>query len=77
MNEVVTAATVTDAQIRELRETLFRESGNQMTDDTDATGMALTDPSDPRFSGVRDVAEWTREYGRARCAEILNVRNGR
>ena len=48
-----------------------------MTDDTDATGMALTDPSDPRFSGVRDVAEWTREYGRGRCAEILNARNGR
>ena len=27
MNEVVTAATITDAQIRELREVLFRESG--------------------------------------------------
>lgn len=65
----ITAATITDAQIRALREALFRESGNQMTDDTDATGMALTNPSDPRYSAVKSTAEWAREYGRARCAD--------
>jgi hypothetical protein len=71
---MLTGDTITDEQIRDLRKALLRESDNQMNNDTDATGMALTDPDDPKFRNTRDVAKWAREHGRARCAEILNAR---
>ncbi len=71
-DEVLTADTITDKQIRELREALFKESGNQMTDDTDETGMALQDPlSFPKH--LRESAMIIRNLARARCAEIINI----
>jgi hypothetical protein len=74
MNIHETGHTITDEQIRELRNLLFQESGNQMTNDTDACGMALIDPDEQRFRDVADVAKSVREMCRARCAEILNAR---
>lgn len=63
----LTAATITDVQIRELREKLLQESGNRLNDDTDACGMALWPESSP-------IHAFHRNEARARLAEILNVR---
>ena len=62
---MLTIDTITDEQIRGLRDDLLKESSNQMTDDTDACGMALRDPQS--YSVLRDL-------GRARCVEIFNSR---
>jgi hypothetical protein len=69
-----TADTITDEQIRELRTALLKESDNQFTSETDETGMALIDPTEPKYAKVRDVATVVRTLARARCAEILNAR---
>lgn len=69
-----TADTITDDQIRKLRENLLKESLNQMTIDTDACGMALYElESYP--SHLKEAASILRKIGRARCAEILGDRN--
>ena len=71
---MLTADTITDEQIRKLRDDLLKESLNQMTDDTDACGMALRDPKS--YPGhLQDTASIMRSIGRARCAEILNARD--
>lgn len=61
----LTVDTITDEQIRELRKALMRESGGQMTDDTDLCGNALW------YDGP------LRQIARFRCVEILNARNER
>jgi hypothetical protein len=66
----VSTARVTDEQILELRGRLLRESGNQMTADTDACGAALRDPSGYP-AHLRAVATFERDAGRARCAELI------
>jgi hypothetical protein len=71
---MLSADTITDAQIRKLRDDLFSESSNQMTDDTDACGMALRDPQSYP-SRLAETASIMRSIGRARCAEILNARD--
>lgn len=71
---MLTADTITDEQIRKLRDDLFKESSNQMTDDTDACGMALCGPkSYPDH--LKETASIMRSIGRARCAELLNACN--
>jgi hypothetical protein len=70
---MLTADTITDEQICKLRDSLLKESSNQMTNDTDACGMALRDPQSYPVH-LRDTASILRGLGRARCAEILNAR---
>lgn len=62
---MLTVDTITDEQIRSLRKVLLCESGNQMTDDTDACGIAL------------HARHFMQSIARARCIEILNARNER
>lgn len=74
---MLTADTITDEQIRELREQLLRESDNQFTCDTDSCGMALKNlEAFPEH--VRDTARVVRRLERERCADVFNARaNGR
>lgn len=69
----MTADDLTDDQIRELREALLRESGNQFTADTDATGMALYD-LDRYGPHLRESAKIVRAIARDRCVELINAR---
>lgn len=73
---MLTAKSITDEQIRELRVTLIRESDNQFTSDTDATGMALYD-LDRYPPHLREDARIIKGIARERCAEIINARSGR
>jgi len=71
--ESIAIEPITDEQIRELREALLRESGNQFTSDTDTTGQALLDPN--RYpQHLRADAKIMKDIARARCAEILAAR---
>ncbi len=70
---MLTADTITDEQIRKLRDDLLKESLNQLTNDTDACGMALRDPKS--YPGhLQKTASILRSIGRGRCASILNAR---
>ena len=70
---MLTADTITDEQICKLRDDLLKESLNQMTNDTDACGMALRDIKS--YPGhLQCAASIMRDIGRTRCAEILNAR---
>lgn len=73
--KMLTADTITEEQIRKLRDGLFKESLHQMTNDTDACGMALRDPQ-LYPDHLQKNASILKALGRARCAEILNIRNG-
>lgn len=73
---MLTADTITDDMIRALREDLFKESLNQMTNDTDACGMALCDPQ-TLPSHLQETVLILRNIARARLAEILNARGDR
>jgi hypothetical protein len=73
---MLTAKSITDDQIRELRATLLRESGNQLTSETDATGMALCD-LDKYPPHLREDAQIIKDIARERCVEIINDRSGR
>lgn len=70
---MLTADTITDEQIRKLRDDLLKESLNQLTNDTDACGMALRDPQSYPCH-LQETASILRGIGRALCAEILNSR---
>lgn len=67
----MTAETITDEQIRELRSRLLRQSDNQMTNDTDMCAMALWDPDRPP-AHLREDARILKQLGREHCAEIYN-----
>jgi len=71
----VTAETITDEQIRHLRSVLIKESGNQCTSDTEATGMALSDPDQCSLS-IRGDAKIIRAIAREQCAALWNARHG-
>ena len=71
----VTADTITDAQIRDLRALLLKESGNQCTSDTEATGMALSDP-DQCPPPLRGDAKIIKAIAREHCAALWNARHG-
>jgi hypothetical protein len=73
---MLTAKSITDQQIRELRATLLRESGNQFTSETDATGMALYD-LDKYPPHLREDARIIKDIAREHCVEIINARSGR
>lgn len=64
---------ITGEEIRELRIVLLRESGNQFTSDTDATGMALYD-LDKYPPHLREDARILRDIARERCIEIITTR---
>lgn len=66
---------ITDEEIRELRIVLLRESGNQFTSDTDATGVALYD-LDKFPPHLREDARILRDNARERCIEIIAMRKG-
>lgn len=70
---MLTAKSITDEQIRELRETLLRESGNQFNSDTDATGMALYD-LDKFPPHLREDAQIIKDLARERCCKIIYAR---
>lgn len=70
------AKSITDEQIRELREALLRESDGQFTSDTDATGIALYD-LDRYPPHLREDARIIKDIARERCVEIIKARNGR
>lgn len=73
MGTPVTADTITDRQIAELRGKLLEESSGQMTNDTDSCGIALRDPKTyPEH--LQGSASIMRNIERTRCAEILNAR---
>jgi hypothetical protein len=73
IGEFVTSDTITDEQIRELRNELLKESFNQMTDDSDACGMALRDlKMYPQH--LQYTASIIKDISRTRCAKILNTR---
>lgn len=70
----VTAATITDEQIRELRTDLHAD-GHTDTTYSDACDVALLDIM--TFRGYERLAAQTeRQLARARCAEIWNARHG-
>lgn len=71
---MLTAESITDAQIRALREVLLRESDNQFTCDVDETGMALWDLN-KYPPHLKPIAQVVKQLARERCAEILNTRN--
>lgn len=71
----VTAETITDEQIRELRSELLGESNNQFTSETDATGMALYD-LDKFPPHLRKDALIVRDIAREQCAAAWNARHG-
>ena len=62
-----TASTITDEQIRELRDQGLREGNYDLVS---YCHQALPPRGKPRRSAKRDAA-------RARCAEILNARNAK
>jgi len=73
---MLTVESITDAQIRELRNELLSESRNQFTLDTDATGMALYD-LDRCPPNLREDARILKVIARERCCEIINARSKR
>ncbi len=73
---MITVDTITDEQIRELREQLYREDQHPGVAVYRAISTALFDPSwgfGPRY--LREQLMRERREARARCAEILNTRN--